>query len=126
MAEWGKAVGLNSLADVKAAQAKVRQVAARSTRCKIVRVGESDLLGLIWSGRITERIESIFLRVLTFPGEPSDVNLVAVHYEFERRCFAFLIQHDSYPETPEGWLFPAIESSVKVVEIPAKKIVEAE
>lgn len=47
-----------------------------------------------------------------FEGLPKERELLEIHYCFERRQFGFLIWSPSFPEVPQGEVFPSVVGNI--------------
>jgi len=64
-----------------------------SQRLKIFMVQERDVLDLVWCNELPGHF-----MVHRLPGLPEGARVVAVHHRYERRAFAFIVEHESFPE----------------------------
>lgn len=59
-------------------------------------------------------------------GLPDDYMVTAIHEDFARHAFAFVIQSETFPETPVGEMFPEIElvewEAVRIVRHKEQKV----
>ena len=99
-------------------------------RCKIIWIEDQYMMSLFnfWGRYInldsedSDEIQCVAVPIVM--GLPKDYVVLNVFYEPSRMCFGILIYHPTFPLIPEGVEFPTIHNGIKIVEIPAKNMLQ--
>lgn len=81
------------------------------SRCMILRVGDDVILGWLLQ-TLTKPGFVIFPKI---KGVPIGTALITVHYDYVRRTFDFILQHESFESCPRGRIFPELKFEYETV-----------
>ena len=79
-------------------------------RYKVVYVSEDDMMTAMTC--LTDD-HAQWVRLPVFKGLPEGFCIRAVHYEYSRMAFAFIISHESFPIVPPWQAFVGIEAKIQ-------------
>lgn len=80
-------------------------------RLKRFMVGENEVIDMLVRGGVAEwhhgALQS-FIYVIDKRPFPEDARLLSVHHDYRDKCFAFTLEHESFPEVPDGAMIPSV------------------
>ena len=95
----------------------------QNRRRKIIYIPQDQLLSFFF---FTNRQPMQFYRVPMAEGLPPDFDVLAVHHDYERASFAFIISHESFDEVGLGERYPVVQVNWSIVELDLKKRMDAD